>query len=107
MKRNFILSIGLFVLAFGFIFNSNAQCPNDNIPFYFWDLSDEGETASTTCIFGGEYASLNVIEGASYEIATCGTSFDTQVTLYDAFSGAVVGYNDDACGLQSLSLIHI
>ena len=102
MKRNFILSIGLFVLAFGFMFNSNAQCPNDNIPFYFWDLSDEGETASTTCIFGGEYASLNVIEGASYEISTCGSSFDTQVTLYDAFTGAVVGYNDDACGLQSI-----
>ena len=101
MKKNFILSIGLFVLAFGFIFNTNAQCPNDNIPFYFWDLTDEGETESTTCIFGGEYASLNVIEGATYEVSTCGTSFDTQVTVYDAFSGAVVGYNDDACGLQS------
>jgi hypothetical protein len=101
MKRNFILSIGLFVLTFGFIFNSNAQCPNDNIPFYFWDLTDEGQVEETTCIFGGEYASLNVIEGASYEISTCGTSFDTQITVYDAFSGAVVGYNDDACGLQS------
>ena len=53
MKKNFILSIGLFVLTFGFIFNSNAQCPNDNIPFYFWDLTDEGQVEETTCIFGG------------------------------------------------------
>ncbi|MCH2083591.1 MAG: hypothetical protein MK226_14455, partial [Saprospiraceae bacterium] len=101
MNTSYLLKflIGLTLIA---AFNSvQAQCPNDNIPFYFWDLSEEGEEASTTCIFGGEYASLNVIEGASYEVSTCGTSFDTQVTIYDANSGAVVGYNDDACGLQS------
>ena len=88
MRRSGALSILLSLSSLlGVVF---GQCPNDNTAFYFWDLTDEGQTESTTCIFGGEYASLNVIEGAAYEVSTCGTSFDTQLTLYDAFSGALL-----------------
>ena len=101
MKKNF-LKLGLFALAFGFMFNATAQCPNDNFPYLNWNLSQEGQSVSTGCLFGGEYNSLNVIEGASYEISTCESGFDTQVTIYNASTGAVVGYNDDACGLQSI-----
>ena len=101
MKKNF-LKLGLFALAFGFMFNATAQCPNDNFPYLNWNLSQEGQSVSTGCLFGGEYNSLNVIEGASYEISTCESSWDTQVTIYNASTGAVVGYNDDACGLQSI-----
>jgi hypothetical protein len=70
MKKNFI-KLGLFALAFGFMFNASAQCPNDNFPYLNWNLSQEGQSVFTDCLFGGEYNSLNVIEGASYEISTC------------------------------------
>ncbi len=33
--------------------------------------------------------------------STCGSSFDTVVTIYDGCGGAVLACNDDACGLQS------
>jgi hypothetical protein len=40
--------------------------------------------------------------GAVYNFQTCGdTDFDTQITVYNASTGAFMAYNDDACGLQS------
>ncbi len=40
--------------------------------------------------------------GSTYTFETCGdTDFDTQLTIFNDASGAVVGYNDDFCGLQS------
>ncbi|MDC0460529.1 T9SS type A sorting domain-containing protein, partial [Crocinitomicaceae bacterium] len=40
--------------------------------------------------------------GFTYSFETCGDSdFDTQITIYDASTGATVTYNDDFCGLQS------
>ena len=78
-----------------------AQCPLDNDVYLTWDFTTEGETASTLCIFSGEYNVLQVLEAATYEVNTCGTSWDTQLTIYDATTGAVVAYDDDGCGLQS------
>ena len=46
MKKNFI-KLGLFALAFGFMFNASAQCPNDNFPYLNWNLSQEGQSVST------------------------------------------------------------
>lgn len=58
---------------------------------------------STTipCVQGGQYALVNVVAGNTYTFSTCGASFDTQITLYNNTGGAAIGYNDDACGLQS------
>ena len=81
--------------------SGHAQCPNDNDAWLTWVFTAEGETASTFCIFSGEHNVLQVIEGSTYEVSTCGTSWDTQLTIYDATTGALVAYDDDGCGLQS------
>lgn len=79
----------------------NAQCAFDNV---FWtDLTPPCPgTNTTTCIFGGEYVTVNVVQGNTYTFSTCGTvSFDTEITVYDEFITSIVAYNDDFCGLGS------
>jgi hypothetical protein len=44
---------------------------------------------------------VNVVAGNVYTISTCGSTFDTQITLYNNAGGGSIGYNDDDCGLQS------
>lgn len=52
---------------------------------------------------GGQYVSVNVTAGMFYTFQTCGSStFDSQITVYDNGGFNVLGYNDDACGLQSM-----
>lgn len=51
-------------------------------------------------IWGGEQYTLNATAGCTYTISMCGTSWDTQITVFDP-GQTVVGYNDDSCGLQS------
>ncbi len=59
------------------------------------------KTTQNICLFGGEYLQMEVTQGNTYTISTCGSGFDTQITLYNSNGGSAVGYNDDACGLQS------
>lgn len=44
---------------------------------------------------------MNVCAGATYTFQTCGSGFDTQLTVYNSTGGASLAYNDDGCGLQS------
>ena len=93
-----LLTLGLWML---FAPTAHAQCPDDNEPWLTWIFTTEGQTASTACIFSGEHNVLHVIAGSTYEVNTCGTPWDTQLTIYDTSTGALVGYNDDGCGAQS------
>lgn len=80
---------------------STAQCANDNI---FWvDLTPVtvGVPVSTNAIWGGEYVTVSVCQGASYTFQTCGSTWDTAITLYNNTGGAAIATNDDFCGLQS------
>lgn len=79
----------------------NAQCDFDNI--YFTDLTPACPgTNSSTCVFGGEYVSVSVIENNIYTFSTCGfILFDTQITVYDDTGTLVLAYNDDFCGAGS------
>jgi hypothetical protein len=79
----------------------DAQCPDDNV--YVGDLTPPCPgVVSTTCIFGGEYVTVFVIEGQQYTFSTCGLDeFDTELTILDDFGTSVLGYNDDFCGDQS------
>jgi hypothetical protein len=45
----------------------------------------------------GTYSYINVVNGANYTISTCGSSFDTQLTIYgwDGSSWVAQTYNDD------------
>jgi hypothetical protein len=59
-------------------------------------------TNTQTCVWGGEYVLVNVVAGNTYTFSTCGgAAWDTQITVFNNANGTVVGYNDDACGLQS------
>ena len=50
---------------------------------------------------GGEHYTLNATSGCVYTVSMCGTSWDTQLTIFDE-TNADVAYNDDSsCGLAS------
>jgi len=97
MRYSFLILIySIFTLP-----QVNAQCDFDNV--YFTDLTPSCPgTFSSTCVFGGEYVSVNVIENNSYTFSTCGfVAFDTQITVYDETTTTVLAYNDDFCGAGS------
>ncbi len=77
-------------------------CSNDNVYNNTSSVTCNGSNdLLSECILGGEYQTVNVVEGLEYTFQTCGTnSFDTQITLYD-FDGNFLGYNDDYCGFSS------
>lgn len=77
-----------------------AQCGNDND--YYTDLTTtfDGDVASASCIFGGEYCTATVCSGVTYIISTCGATYDTQITLYTS-TGVYLNYTDDDCGTAS------
>jgi len=106
MKTKYNLS--KIALLFSFLFiggQINAQCPNNNTQYGTSSAPTTVGVAVTlsTCMYGGEYRYVNNLQaGSVYAFETCGdTDFDTQVTIYDANTGASVAYNDDYCGLQS------
>ena len=105
MKR-ILFNIAAVAVMLGFAFNSQAQCANNNTQFGTTNASGwaEGQLNTlSTCLYGGEYRLVTgLTAGFTYSFETCGdTDFDTQITIYDNVTGAVVGYNDDFCGLQS------
>lgn len=80
----------------------SAQCANDGT-LATGDLTPPGVGLSTTQTYAsGQYMLAFVTAGASYTVATCGTSsFDTQLTVFEDATGTFLAYNDDNCGLQS------
>jgi hypothetical protein len=78
-----------------------GQCPFNNV--FFTTLTPAcPSTVTASCVWGGEYVTVNVQAGNIYTFSTCGsTAFDSEITLYNAIGTVVLGYNDDACGLQS------
>ncbi len=79
-----------------------AQCTNNNTVITGGAITPTcpGST-NVSCVQGGRYALVNVVAGNTYTFSTCGASWDTQITLYNNAGGGSLGYNDDACGLQS------
>ena len=104
MKNSILFCKALFVLLLSTTFVL-AQCPNNNTSFGTSTApSSVGVlTTLTSCLYGGEYRTVTGMQaGSVYSFETCGDSdFDTQITVYDASTGALVAYNDDFCGLQS------
>ena len=104
MKNSILFCKALFVLLLSTTFVL-AQCPNNNTSFGTSTApSSVGVlTTLTSCLYGGEYRTVTGMQaGSVYSFETCGDSdFDTQITVYDASTGALVAYNDDYCGLQS------
>jgi len=94
--------IALIAGLLPFAHSAFGQCPNNNTYWQTTTPACPGSTVASTCLFGGEYQLINVVAGNTYTFSTCGTTFwDTQITLYDNATGTYIGYNDDACGVQS------
>ena len=102
-KKMKIIMLGLFCAVFSNA--SYAQCSNSNIQYGTSNAPTTVGSLTTlsSCMYGGEYRLVNNMQaGSQYSFETCGdTDFDTQLTIYDNVTGAVVAYNDDFCGLQS------
>ncbi|MCA6362032.1 MAG: hypothetical protein IM638_03280, partial [Bacteroidetes bacterium] len=94
----------LIFLAFVFAAkNTNAQCANDNVlaPGNLTPTAINVPVGQT--ITAGQYMLAFVEAGAAYTVTTCSStsSFDSQITVYNDATGAVLAYNDDFCGLLS------
>jgi hypothetical protein len=106
--KNFYATLIVLVTTFLVGTGAQAQCTNCTSQYPFGNQSIPANspfTNITTCMYGGEYAVCNVVSGTTYTWTTCGdTDFDTQITVRQnngTCTGAVLAYNDDACGLQS------
>ncbi len=78
-----------------------AQCTNNNVLTGAAVTPNCPGNTNIACVQGGQYALINVVAGNTYTFSTCGASFDTQITLFNNAGGGSIGFNDDACALQS------
>ncbi len=78
----------------------NGQC--DDTGSYSGDTVTPVATSSFTPSIGaGEYFLMNITNGGTYTVSTCGlANWDTELTIRDT-SGGFIDYNDDFCGRQS------
>ncbi|MGM0649472.1 MAG: PKD domain-containing protein [Bacteroidota bacterium] len=103
-NRFYVYCFILITLFFGVNNYVYAQCSYDNTLDTTWVAPGSlGDSVSTDCIYAGKFIRVTgMVSGEVYQISTCGnTNFDSQITIYPAGGGSPVGYNDDACGLQS------
>ncbi|MBI1266926.1 MAG: T9SS type A sorting domain-containing protein [Cryomorphaceae bacterium] len=79
----------------------SAQCGFGGINYGDVTPAGVGSTVVLTNVWGGDQYSLQATAGCTYQISMCGTSWDTQITVFNP-SQVVVAYNDDSCGLASV-----
>lgn len=94
----------LVLLVLGMGTYVGAQCTNNNT--FLMNATPPASpgvsTMTVNCMNGGQYVTTGVIAGNVYTFSTCGnTAFDTQITVLNTLTSALIGYNDDACGVQS------
>lgn len=103
--------IRLFFIGLAFIlsgFELSAQCSNNGV--LFGDLTPSGvgaaNSAFTSCAYGGQYFTVSVVTGNTYNFSTCGAGYDTQLTLRNNTGGTLLGYDDDSspCGFGASDL---
>ena len=103
--KKIIYNLTALAVMLCFALNSQAQCSNSNTQYGSSNAPTSVGvlTTLTSCLYGGEYRLVsNMQAGSQYSFETCGdTDFDTQITIYDALTGAFITYNDDYCGTQS------
>ncbi|MCB9183959.1 MAG: T9SS type A sorting domain-containing protein [Flavobacteriales bacterium] len=101
MKRSYACALVGF-LSLAASNTALGQCANNNTVIAGGAITPACPgTTNVPCVQGGQYALVNVTNGSQYTFSTCGATFDTQITLYNNTGGGSLGYNDDACGLQS------
>ncbi len=107
MKKIILMVMAFFAVSF--TLETKAQC---SIASATWGQYPSAtrmaptvvgvETIIQTGSWAGEYMKVSGFQaGAVYNWSLCGASYDTQLTIRNWNTGAVVAYNDDFCGLQS------
>ena len=94
----------LFIVALISVLGSqdvSAQCGFGGINYGDVTPPGVGSTFVLTNVWGGDQYSLQASAGCTYQISMCGTSWDTQITVFNP-SQVAVAYNDDSCGLASV-----
>jgi hypothetical protein len=77
--------------------------PSSAVAITALPYNDSGDTSDNTAFMGGApdvFYTFTPATETIVNIELCGSSFDTKLYLFDG-AGSQVGYNDDACGLQS------
>lgn len=106
MKKIYLLSIITILSGVISTHKVHAQCAYGGNTFQFPGTTftpactGTAETV-TTCNFGGDYFLMNVTAGTQYTVATCGGTWDSQITVYNEADQSFIAYDDDGCGLQS------
>ncbi|MDX2173205.1 MAG: T9SS type A sorting domain-containing protein [Bacteroidota bacterium] len=103
--KNLKITVIVFLL-FATYFKNYGQCPNNNSLAFGAPNNltppSVGTTSTNVQIWAGEYATVNVINGANYTFKTCvGNTNNTALTLYTDIGSVLKGFNDDFCGVQS------
>lgn len=78
----------------------HAQCAFGGINYGDVTPAGVGNTVTVGNVWGGDQYSLQATAGCTYQVSMCGTTWDTQITVFNAAQVAVA-YNDDSCGLAS------
>ena len=102
MKQTFtnLNKLLLLLLMTVVSFSASAQCPDDGV---LWPVdltpAGPGETGSFGCVYGGEYYLFTAVAGETYYITSCGSPYDSQITLRD-IDGNFLAFDDDSapCG---------
>lgn len=101
--RNLFVALAAFMALVWLPLSSKAQCPNDN-SFDQAVSSIPCGTPSTVTVGAGRYVTFPVVANATYVFSTCnstgvtGSSFDTELTGYNASGGTFLFFNDDQGG---------
>ena len=111
LNSSFSKSFGILgvIFFFGMMGNVWGQCSNSGNDYSYITTSGwtVGQSASQGSVWAGERVPIdNLVSGGVYQISTCGSSYDSQLTIFNS-SGTTVGYNDDngpACSGSSASL---
>ena len=107
MKKIILMVMAFFAVSF--TLETKAQC---SIASATWGQYPSAtrmaptvvgvETTIQTGSWAGEYMRVSGFQaGAVYNWSLCGASYDTQLTIRNWNTGALVAYNDDFCGVQS------
>jgi len=101
------ISVVIFIILGLFSNTISSQCAYNNAAYLDLTPTGVGNTQSSSCTWAGDYNTVTVCNGAQYTIETCGTSFDTRITIYDATGTTVLADQDaDNCSGADESLTY-
>lgn len=87
------LSVVVMLLSFG---ESHAQCGWTGTSGTAYPSIPCNNFSGNIAVGSGTFTFFTAVAGRNYTISTCGSSFDTQLTIYDANPAWTVrAYNDD------------